>query len=67
MHHRQLNDVWPAYSWATLDYGAGSGGRWKGAHYGVRASFAPVVLAHRTEGPEDRSMVRTWCGAGAPV
>ena len=35
----QINDTYPAISWATLDYY----GRWKGAHYVVKRSYSKVI------------------------
>jgi beta-mannosidase len=37
----QLNDCWPAISWASLDYY----GRWKATHYAARRFYAPVLLS----------------------
>ena len=37
----QLNDCWPAISWASLDYF----GRWKALHYAARRFYAPVLLS----------------------
>ena len=37
----QFNDCWPVTSWSTLDYY----GNWKAAHYQVKESFAPILLA----------------------
>jgi beta-mannosidase len=37
----QLNDVWPAASWSSLDYDGG----WKLLHYEARRFFDPVLLA----------------------
>ena len=37
----QLNDVWPATSWSTVEYD----GRWKPAHYAMRRAYAPVSAA----------------------
>lgn len=37
----QLNDCWPVTSWSTLDYY----GNWKAAHYQLKESFAPILLA----------------------
>lgn len=42
----QLNDIWPAVSWSSIDYF----GRWKPLHYAVRRAFAPVLLSCREEG-----------------
>jgi beta-mannosidase len=41
----QLNDVWPAISWSSVDHA----GRWKLLHYAARRFFAPqaVVAEHR--------------------
>ncbi|MDR0599410.1 MAG: glycoside hydrolase family 2 protein [Treponema sp.] len=44
----QLNDCWPAASWAGIDYY----GRWKALHYGARRFFAPIratVFVDQTE------------------
>ncbi|OAA59140.1 glycoside hydrolase family 2 protein [Niveomyces insectorum RCEF 264] len=37
----QLNDVWQAPTWATVEYS----GRWKVGHYATRDAFQPVVAA----------------------
>src|SRR5581483_10278871 len=42
----QLNDVWPAVSWSSIDYYLG----WKTLHYHARRFFAPVAVAARIEG-----------------
>lgn len=41
----QINDTWPAISWASIDYH----GRWKLLHYAARRFFAPqaIVAEHR--------------------
>lgn len=41
----QLNDTWPAISWASIDYE----GRWKLLHHATRRFFAPqaIVTEHR--------------------
>jgi len=36
----QLNDIWPGYSWSSINYG----GRWKVLHYLVRRVFSPVTV-----------------------
>ncbi|XP_066487821.1 beta-mannosidase-like [Tiliqua scincoides] len=39
----QLNDIWPAPSWASLEYG----GKWKMLHYFAQDFFAPLLpVAH---------------------
>lgn len=37
----QLNDIWPAASWSSIDYF----GRWKALHYAERKMFAPVMIS----------------------
>lgn len=37
----QLNDIWPGYSWSSLDQGGG----WKLLHYAVRRFFAPFLAS----------------------
>jgi len=41
----QLNDVWPAVSWSSIDYALA----WKTLHYHARRFYAPVALAARFE------------------
>jgi beta-mannosidase len=41
----QLNDVWPAVSWSSIDYFLA----WKTLHYHARRFFAPVATASRIE------------------
>ncbi|MEI6033844.1 MAG: hypothetical protein WCS65_06135 [Verrucomicrobiae bacterium] len=36
----QLNDVWPAPTWSSMDVT----GRWKAVHYFVKRMFAPVLV-----------------------
>lgn len=40
----QLNDSWPVVSWSSIDYF----GRWKALHYGMRESYAPILLGMDT-------------------
>jgi beta-mannosidase len=43
----QLNDVWPAISWSSIDYN----GRWKLLHYAAQRFFAPqAVIAEHHDG-----------------
>ncbi len=44
----QLNDCWPAVSWATVDYAL----RPKPAYYYARRAFAPVLLTAHLDGAE---------------
>jgi beta-mannosidase len=37
----QLNDIWAAPSWASIDHGL----RWKAAHYFARRFFAPLIVS----------------------
>jgi hypothetical protein len=39
----QLNDIWQAPSWASLEYG----GSWKLLHYSIKRAYAPVLLYGR--------------------
>ena len=41
----QVNDTYPTVSWSTIDYY----GRWKGAHYIVKKSYAPIIIYTETE------------------
>lgn len=40
MLYWQLNDVWPAISWSSIDWS----GRWKALHYWARRFFAPLAV-----------------------
>ncbi|WP_183984107.1 beta-mannosidase [Sphingomonas jinjuensis] len=46
----QLNDVWPAVSWASVDYE----GRWKLLHYAARRFFAPQAIVAERKGDATR-------------
>ena len=37
----QLNDIWPAASWSSIDYF----GRWKALHYAECKMFAPILIS----------------------
>jgi beta-mannosidase len=41
----QLNDVWPAVSWSSIDHAMA----WKTLHYHARRFYAPIALAARFE------------------
>ncbi|MCM1174837.1 MAG: glycoside hydrolase family 2 protein [Blautia sp.] len=42
----QLNDIWPAASWAGIDYY----GRWKALHYAEKRAFAPLMISCEEKG-----------------
>lgn len=42
----QLNDIWPAASWAGIDYF----GRFKALHYAEKKMFAPVMISCEEKG-----------------
>ncbi len=42
----QLNDVWPALSWSSLDYS----GRWKALHYYAKRFYTPLLLSIEDQG-----------------
>ena len=37
----QLNDIWPAASWSSIDYY----GRWKALHYAQKRMFTPTLIS----------------------
>lgn len=57
----QINDTWPAISWASIDYQ----GRWKLLHHAARRFFAPqaVVAEHR----EGATRIALISDATAPI
>ena len=57
----QLNDVWPAVSWSSLDHAIG----WKTLHYHARRFFAPLALAARMD--EGRLSISAMNDSLAPV
>jgi beta-mannosidase len=59
----QLNDCWPAISWASLDYY----GRWKALHYAARRFYAPILLSVEDTGERraihiTNDLARSWEG-----
>jgi beta-mannosidase len=48
----QLNDVWPAISWSSLEFGGG----WKPLHHVARRFFAPILLSAHIPGDETRGI-----------
>lgn len=46
----QLNDTWPAISWASIDWY----GRWKLLHYAARRFFAPQIIVPERKGDATR-------------
>ena len=46
----QLNDSWPAISWASVDWY----GRWKLLHYAARRFFAPQIIVAERKGDATR-------------
>ena len=47
----QLNDIWPGFSWTSIDYG----GHWRLLHYAVKRFFAPVLASGSAD-----SWVNAW-------
>jgi len=37
----QLNDIWPGFSWTSIDYG----GHWRLLHYAVKRFFSPLLAS----------------------
>ncbi|MEP7007530.1 MAG: glycoside hydrolase family 2 protein [Sphingomonas bacterium] len=57
----QLNDVWPAISWSSVDHA----GRWKLLHYAARRFFAPQVIVAEHAGAATR--IALVSDATAPI
>ena len=57
----QLNDVWPAVSWSSIDHSLA----WKTLHYHAKRFFAPVAIAARML--EGRLVVRAINDRHEPV
>ena len=36
----QINDVWPVFSWATVDFY----GQWKAAHYRIKKAYEDIAV-----------------------
>jgi beta-galactosidase/beta-glucuronidase len=41
--HWQLNDIWQAPTWSSIEYGL----KWKMAHYHVRQMYSPIYVLMR--------------------
>ena len=57
----QLNDSWPAISWASIDWY----GRWKLLHYAARRFFAPQIIVAERKG--DATRIALVSDATAPL
>ncbi len=57
----QLNDVWPATSWSSLNYD----GSWKLLHYEAARLYAPLMLAVYVEGGGIRARLVSEIAGGA--
>lgn len=44
----QLNDIWPGFSWSSLEFG----GKWKALHYAAKRFFAPLLVSVHVPGDE---------------
>jgi len=45
----QLNDIWPAASWSSIDFG----GRWKALQFAARRFFSPLLISPKRLGREE--------------
>jgi beta-mannosidase len=44
----QLNDIWPGFSWSSLEFG----GKWKALHFAAKRFFAPLLVSAYVPGDE---------------
>ncbi len=44
----QLNDIWPGFSWSSLEFG----GKWKALHFEAKRFFAPLLVSAFLPGDE---------------
>ena len=51
----QLNDCWPAASWASID----SKCRWKALHYFARRFYSPLLVSAEEYMPQEHNDIRT--------
>jgi beta-mannosidase len=59
----QLNDSWPAISWASVDWY----GRWKLLHYAARRFFAPQIVVAERKGDATRLALVSDATAALPA
>jgi len=52
----QLNDLWQAPTWSSLEYG----GRWKSLHYEVARAFAPLIVTGSVDNTTGVPTVRVY-------
>ncbi|KAF8774431.1 Beta-mannosidase like protein [Argiope bruennichi] len=57
----QLNDIWPAPSWASIEYG----GRWKMLHYYAKHFFSPLLVSPYRK--DDEAVVSVVSDLSAPL
>lgn len=58
----QLNDIWPAPSWSSIDHFH----RWKALHYAARRFFAPVLLSALPDCHSGDVSIFITCDPGHP-
>ena len=59
----QLNDCWPAASWASIDYH----GRWKALHYFAKRFFAPLMVSGVEDADAGSVEVHVTCDEPDPA